>query len=308
MTEAVSLRHVSKRYGSVTALDGLTLGVNEGEVLGLLGHNGAGKTTTMKLILGLITPSTGQVQVFARDPHGRDATQLRFQIGFLPEHVSFYEQLSGREILVYFARLKRLNTGCLHDLLERVGLAAAADRRARTYSKGMRQRLGLAQALLGNPRLLLLDEPTIGLDPVATRDFFQMLDALRGAGVTILLSSHALPGIETHIDRAAILGHGRLLALGNLDSLRAQAALPFTLRVRGRWDAADWEKTLRNKGLAVKRVNGACIDLITPLTDKMDVIRLVVAEPRVEDIEVRPPTLEDLYVHFSRTDVIQGIS
>jgi len=136
----------------------------------------------MKLILGILSASSGQVRVFGEDPRGPDSGRLRFQLGYLPENVSFYDNLSGREVLAYFARLKRVAPSEVDRLLTRVGLDHAARRRVRTYSKGMRQRLGLAQALLGEPRLLLLDEPTAGLDPMATRDVYNTIDELRSRG------------------------------------------------------------------------------------------------------------------------------
>ncbi len=292
----VELQQVSKTYGSVTALDGLDLQLRPGEVLGLLGHNGAGKTTVMKLIPGLIRADTGRVTVFGADPRGPGAAELRGRLGYLPENVSFYRQLSGREVLHYCARLKRVATARADQLLEQVGLVEAAERRVKTYSKGMRQRLGLAQALLGEPRLLLLDEPTVGLDPVATRDCYALLDALRSRGVSVLLSSHVLADVEPHIDRAAILGHGRLLAAGSLAELRARSSLPLTIRVRGCLEGSDWPQP--PAGVPMRRLNGCQLELQVPAADKMELLRRLLAEPTVEDIELEPPSLATLYSHF----------
>src|SRR5690606_2470910 len=150
---AVEITNVSQRYGRMTVLENLNLHLEEGEVLGLFGHNGAGKTTSMKLVLGRLNPSEGQLRVLGRQPND---SGVRRQLGYLPENVTFYPQLSGRETLRHFARLKRAPTVQVDALLEKVGLTHAATRRVKTYSKGMRQRLGLAQALLGEPRLLLL--------------------------------------------------------------------------------------------------------------------------------------------------------
>ncbi|MFN2332197.1 MAG: ABC transporter ATP-binding protein, partial [Halomonas sp.] len=219
----IEMNSVGKRFGKLTALDEVSLTLGEGEVLGMMGHNGAGKSTSMKLILGLIRPTSGELKVFGHDPGGTAANDLRLRLGYLPENVQFYEQLSGFEVLDYFARLKRIGSGVVKPLLERVGLGHAMHRRVKTYSKGMRQRLGLAQALIGEPRLMLLDEPTVGLDPMATRDFYGMVDELRGRGVSVILCSHVLPGVERHIDRAAILGQGRMLASGSIDELLASA-------------------------------------------------------------------------------------
>jgi Cu-processing system ATP-binding protein len=202
-------------------------------------------------------------------------------------------------VLDYFSRLKRVHAKQRDALLERVGLAEAADRRVKTYSKGMRQRLGLAQALLGQPRLLLLDEPTVGLDPIAVRDFFSTLDELRKQGTTVILSSHILPGIEQHIDRVAILRSGSLRAMGTLEELRHQAGLPFTISASGHWPKGFWESRLDKQGIAQYQVNCTRIKIECSLDTKLDVMRLLLADDSVRDLEVQPPSLETLYVHYN---------
>ncbi|MFD2190684.1 ABC transporter ATP-binding protein [Pistricoccus aurantiacus] len=299
MTPVIAFDRVTKRYGDSKSLDALDLQVPPGEVLALLGHNGAGKTTAMKLILGLIVPSEGEVRVFGSSPQNAEASQLRHRLGFLPENVGFYEQLSGREVLDYFARLKRTDRRQIDGLLEQVGLGAAANRRVKTYSKGMRQRLGLAQALLGEPQLLLLDEPTTGLDPAATRDFYTTIEALRARGCTVLLSSHVLPGVEPYIDRALILGAGRRLALGSIDELRQQAALPLTIRVKGDWTVRP--PSVPEAEGTPSGLNGHAQEFRISPAHKMAVLRRLSQTPEVEDIELLPPTLEHLYTHFSAT-------
>ncbi|MBB3190317.1 ABC transporter ATP-binding protein [Halomonas cerina] len=299
MTAVIDFQGVTKRHGPLTRLDALDLTVNQGEVLALLGHNGAGKTTTMHLILGLISPSAGRVTVLGGAPDGVHAATLRRRLGYLPENVSFYDQLSGREVLDYLARLKRGNRRQVDELLERVGLGDAAQRRVKTYSKGMRQRLGLAQALLGEPQLLLLDEPTTGLDPAATRDFYDTVKALRERGCTVLLSSHVLPGVEPYIDRALILGGGRRLALGSLDTLRHEARLPLTIRARGRLVGQDWRHGWEDPRIEARPLNGHELTLSVPAEAKLAVLRRLADSPGVEDIDLQPPTLEHLYTHFS---------
>ncbi|HEX5514386.1 MAG TPA: ABC transporter ATP-binding protein [Gammaproteobacteria bacterium] len=300
MSDVIVFEGVGKRYGKLEPLSDLSFTVAEGEVVALLGHNGAGKTTSMKLILGLIAASSGTVRTFGGDPFGANTDALRCQLGYLPENVSFYEQLSGREVLTYFARLKRTAPAQIGELLARVGLAAAANRRVKTYSKGMRQRLGLAQALLGRPRLVLLDEPTTGLDPAATRDFYAMVKELRDGGCAVLLSSHVLPGIEPYIDRALILGDGRPLALGSIAELRQEAALPLIIRATGAWPAEAWNGNCW-EGAAVDLVYADTqrLELKVPAGDKMAVLRQLSSSAAVHDLELLPPTLESLYTHFS---------
>ena len=292
---AVEIAGVRQCYGQMTVLHDLDLSLGEGEVLGLFGHNGAGKTTSMKLILGLLQATAGQVRVLGRSPND---PQVRRQLGYLPENVTFYPQLSGRETLRHFARLKDAAVQQVDTLLEQVGLAAAADRRVKTYSKGMRQRLGLAQALLGAPRLLLLDEPTVGLDPIATQDLYQLLDQLRQQGTSIILCSHVLPGVEAHINRAAILAHGRLQAVGSLADLRKEAGLPALIRASGlaqrepllqRWQAAGHE---------ARAVGEGGLEVVADNRHKLELLRQLLVPGQAQDVDIHQPSLEDLYRHY----------
>ena len=297
---AVEIQGVSQRYGSMTVLHDLHLCLGEGEVLGLFGHNGAGKTTSKKLILGLLAPSAGQVRVLGRAP---DDPQVRRQLGYLPENVTFYPQLSGRETLRHFARLKGAAPGQVDELLEQVGLAHAVDRRVKTYSKGMRQRLGLAQALLGEPRLLLLDEPTVGLDPIATQDLYRLLDRLRGQGTSIILCSHVLPGVEAHINRAAILTQGRLLALGTLAALREEAGLPTLIRSSGLQRAAHLQKRWSEAGHVTQRWGAEGLQVAALNGNKLDLLRQLLDQDSPSDVEIVVPSLEDLYRHYMDSPV-----
>ncbi|MDH1236849.1 MAG: copper ABC transporter ATP-binding protein [Pseudomonadales bacterium RIFCSPHIGHO2_01_FULL_64_12] len=292
---AVEIQGVSQRYGSMTVLHDLNLNLGEGEVLGLFGHNGAGKTTSMKLILGLLSPSEGQVKVLGRAPND---PQVRRQLGYLPENVTFYPQLSGRETLRHFARLKGAAQSQVDELLEQVGLAHAADRRVKTYSKGMRQRLGLAQALLGEPRLLLLDEPTVGLDPIATQDLYQLIDRLRQRGTSIILCSHVLPGVEAHINRAAILAKGRLQAVGSLSQLRAEAGLPVRIRASGISERDSWLQRWTDAGHSARGLSETSLEVVAINGHKLVLLRQLLGESEPEDIEIHQPSLEDLYRYY----------
>ncbi|ETK17445.1 copper transport ATP-binding protein [Pseudomonas sp. FH4] len=291
----VEIEGVTQRYGHATVLHDLNLSLAPGEVLGLFGHNGAGKTTSMKLILGLLQASSGQVRVFGRAPSD---PQVRRMLGYLPENVTFYPQLSGLETLQHFARLKGAPMSQVATLLEDVGLTAAARRRVKTYSKGMRQRLGLAQALLGEPRLLLLDEPTVGLDPIATQDLYRLLDRLRGQGTSIILCSHVLPGVEAHINRAAILTQGRLLALGTLAALREEAGLPTLIRSSGLQRAALLQKRWSEAGHVTRRWGVEGLQVAAFNGNKLDLLRQLLDQDSPSDVEIIVPSLEDLYRHY----------
>ncbi|MGE8376572.1 MAG: ABC transporter ATP-binding protein, partial [Diaphorobacter nitroreducens] len=217
---AISLRGVSKHYGALHAVDGVDLDIPKGEIFGLIGHNGAGKSTLFKMMLGLVKPTQGTLLIAGAQVGGRGFRAARRQLGYLPENVVLYDNLDGLETLRFFARLKSAPLAQCADILERVGLAHAGKRPVREYSKGMRQRLGFAQALLGSPRVLFLDEPTNGLDPQAIRDFYTTLRGLQAEGVTMVITSHILAELQERVDRLAILSAGRIQALGSVQQLR----------------------------------------------------------------------------------------
>lgn len=230
--ETVIMRTVTRRYGRQVAVDAVDLILRPGECVGLVGHNGAGKSTMIKMMLGLVRPTSGSIQVLGEDPSAGHAVVARRALGYLPENVSLHPSLTGAETLAFYARLKGQPVKANTALLKRVGIDGAANRRVGTYSKGMRQRLGLAQALLGNPRALLLDEPTSGLDPASRQSFYEIIRDFRRDGATILLSSHALAELEGQIDRVVVLNHGRKVADGGLTELRNLAALEPRIRFR----------------------------------------------------------------------------
>jgi ABC-2 type transport system ATP-binding protein len=256
---AIETESLTKRYrlgwrrGEVLALDALNLRINEGEVYGLLGPNGSGKSTTLKLVLGLIRPTRGHARIFDRPC---TAVASRLDVGFLPENPYFYRYLSGAETLEFFGKLCGLSGPPLRqrveELLQLVGLAGAANRPLSGYSKGMLQRIGLAQALVHDPKLLLLDEPTAGVDPIGSKEIRDLIVRLRGMGKTILLCSHLLSQVQDVCDRVGILNLGRMVLEGRVaDLLRDQKRLSITVEslpeaARGQirqW-VEDWGATL----------------------------------------------------------------
>lgn len=298
MVDAIRFESLAKHYGDVAALDGISAGVPQGKVTGLIGHNGAGKSTLIKLILGLIRLSSGSLTVLGQSPWNQPV--LRQRIGYLPENASFYASLSGRELLHYLARLKRADTRQVDALLERVGLMPAANRRVGTWSKGMRQRFGLAQALLGAPELVLLDEPTTGLDPQATSELYRIIGELRADGASVLICSHLLAELEPHIDGALILRQGRLLAAGSLAELDALAALPAHMLLKPRGEAAGLLARLGARGLAASPRPDGRLAVEVARASKLEVLRGLLADPAIADIDVRAPTLAQLYDHLGQ--------
>ncbi len=299
MTDAaiLSIDGLTIRFGAVTAVDDVSLSVASGERVALLGHNGAGKSTLFKTVLGFLKPAAGHLSIAGAAPGSNAARQA---VSYLPEQVVFPKVLTGAEVLAHFARLKGVSPKTALPLLETVGIADAADRTVGTYSKGMRQRLGLAQALIGSPRLLLLDEPTSGLDPVSRREFYDVLEASARAGTAVLLSSHSLSEIENRIDRIAILTRGRLRAEGSLADLSRRAGLPIRIRV----EAAEGRVEAVHAHLGGERFNGRSVVITCRAEEKVGALaRLAELGSDVSDIDIALPDLDDVYRHYSAASV-----
>lgn len=223
---ALETRDLTKRYGDRTAVDSLSLQIRRGEIFGLLGPNGAGKTTTILMLLGLTEPTSGAAQVDGLDPR-RDPLAVKRRVGYLPDDVGFYDDVTARENLQYTARLNRMRepdaTERIEFLLDQVGLGEVIDRRVRTFSRGMRQRLGLADALIKRPSILILDEPTVNIDPEGVRELLKFVRDLRDdEGMTVLLSSHLLHQVEEICDRIGVFVEGQLVGLGTIAELAGE--------------------------------------------------------------------------------------
>ena len=250
MRIAIDLRDISVRFRdrgrTVEALQGITLSVNQGEVFGFLGPNGSGKTTTMLVLLGFIAPHAGRAAVFGEDVRMRIA---RERIGYLPERAEAYPFLTGRELLWMAGGLFRIPGGILKkrigELLDRVSLSDAADRRIATYSRGMLQRIGLAQALVNAPDLLILDEPTGGMDPLGRMEIRKIIADLRARGTTVFFSSHELSEVERVCNHVAIIADGRIAAWGTLSDL-----VPAGESLEGYFLRTVMEKAAREGGAA----------------------------------------------------------
>lgn len=291
--EALRIEAVGKRRGSQAVLSNVSLLVRPGERVALLGHNGAGKSTLMKIVLGLVQASSGTIAVTGAAP---GTIEARRATAYLPEAVAFHQALTGREQLTLFVRLAGVSKDVVGALLDRVGLTEAADRRIGTYSKGMRQRLGMAQVLLGKPKIALLDEPTSGLDPTSRQELYAIIDELAAGGTAVLIASHALTEVEARAERIAIMKDGRLVADDTLAKLSARAGLPIRIRVTARGAVADHVA----KTLGGTRVNGTMVDLLCQADAKMDQMKRIIAlGDAVTDFDISPPKLEELYRYYS---------
>ncbi len=224
---AIKTRGLTKRYGSFTAVDKLDLTVRQGEVFGLLGPNGAGKTTTILMLLGLSEPTSGTARVLDMDP-ARDPIAVKRRVGYLPDAVGFYGSLTGRQNLRYTARLngvpRKEAESHIDELLERVGLTNVANSRVDTYSRGMKQRLGLADVLVKRPSIVILDEPTTSIDPAGVTEVLELVRELARGGAAVLLASHLLHQVQQVCDEVGIFVAGKLIASGAMDKLSSQLA------------------------------------------------------------------------------------
>lgn len=292
---AIQLDGVTKRYGSLTAVRDLSLQVEDGEIYGFLGPNGSGKSTTINVLLDFVRPTEGRAEVFGIDCQEHPLA-VRERIGVLPEGFSVYNRLTGRQHLEFACESKAADTEP-DALLERVGLVESADRRASDYSKGMKQRLVLAMALAGEPDLLILDEPTTGLDPNGARRMRELIEAERDRGATVFFSSHILAQVDAVCDRVGILTNGELVAEDSIEALRESTGSVDELRVtvaqpdNGALDAVrslDGVSGVRTEGnsLLVDCANDAKADVIAAIEG---------AGVEVTDFSIEEASLEELF-------------
>ena len=304
MTLAIRTSGLTKRYDDVAAVDGLDLEVERGALYGFLGPNGAGKTTTIRMALGLIHATSGDVEVLGeRVTTDRGPLQ---RVGALVEEPAFYRYLSGRRNLEYFARAggrgedTRRRLARVDDCLANVGLTDAADKRVKAYSQGMRQRLGIALALLGEPELLMLDEPTNGLDPTGMREMRRLLRGMADAGTTVFVSSHLLAEVEAMCDRVGVMAQGRIVAEGPPGTLRGAAD-----RVRIEVDDVGAARAIleRTPGVSIASMSGdgsgvLQVTLVGDASAGALNTALVGAGIRVDALVPERDTLEDVFLHL----------
>ncbi|MDG5817947.1 ABC transporter ATP-binding protein [Natronococcus sp. A-GB7] len=299
---AINIDGVTKRFGDELALEGLDLTVREGEVYGFLGPNGAGKSTTINLLLDFIRPTAGGVTVFGRDAQ-EGSLEIRERTGILPEGIELYDRLTGRQHVEFAIESKAADDDA-DELLSRVGIADAADKKAGGYSKGMAQRLTLATALVGEPDLLILDEPSTGLDPNGAREMREIIREENRRGATVFFSSHVLGQVEAICDRVGILRDGELIAEDTIAGL--EDAVPDRTRLRVRLDRIPEDSAAALSAVesidGVSEVEAEGTTLVVSVADeaKTTVLRTIEEyDVTVEDFETDESSLEDLFVAYT---------
>jgi ABC-2 type transport system ATP-binding protein len=292
---AIRTSGLTKHYGAVRALESLDLEVRSGEIFGFLGPNGAGKSTLIRTLLGFLHPTAGSGQVLGMDIVA-DSVEIRRRVGYLPGGNSLYDSLSGADALDYLSDLQGREPTRRAELCQRLEMPdAVLRRRIRDYSRGMRQKIGVIQALQHDPDLAILDEPSEGLDPLMQQAFYGILEGLRAAGRTIFFSSHVLSEVERICDRVAIIRAGHLMALQHVDELLARRKRTVTLRWRGA--APDLSSV---PGLADVQVTGDRMHA-TLLGDVGPFVRAV-ASPSLVDLTIEPARLEEAFLEYYASD------
>lgn len=300
----IEAKGLTKRYGNAVAVDGVTFTVGAGEIFGLLGPNGAGKTTTILMLLGLSDISEGTARVFGHDP-AREPLAVKRRVGYLPDSVGFYDHMSAADNLHYTARLIGIPAAERNDrimaALEHVGLKDAAESRVGTFSRGMRQRLGLAEIIMKDARLAILDEPTNGLDPQASVELLDLIRSLKARGVSIVLSSHLLDRVQSVCDRVALFNAGKIALMGTVSDLGRQVlGSGYTVEVQA---DGGTDVTQRLRALpGVRSVEEICAGHWR-LACEQDLrgeaaAEVVAAGGRLKQLALDEPSLEDIYTRY----------
>ena len=296
--DAISVHGLTRRYGPVIGVEGLDLIAAPGEVVGFLGPNGAGKTTTIRCLAGLLRPSGGSVRVLGLDPIA-DHVRLAPRLGYLPGELRLYEELTGRAHLALLGDLQGAPSPRRDELCSALALSdAALDRPVRAYSRGMKQKVGLVAALQHDPEVVVLDEPTEGLDPLVQETFFSLLEDLRERGRTVLLSSHVLSEVERACSRVVIVRAGRVVAAGTVDALRGARAR----RVRLRFAAASAATTSAAAAPPAwsPEVDADVVRLVVPADAVVEALRGLLADEAVLDVVVEEASLDEAFLDLYR--------
>ena len=317
---AVKVEHLHKVFQSirgfwkqkkhpVVAVEDISFTIHKGELFGMVGPNGAGKTTTVKMLSTLLLPTSGTAEIFGLDIQ-RDTGEIRPRIGFtFGGNKGLYSRLSGLDNLRYFAELYRIDLGTINkridELLEIVGLAGRENDRVETYSSGMQQRLHLARAMLHDPDLIFLDEPTVGIDPIGAREIRALVKELVALGKTILLTSHYMYEMEELCDRIAVVNHGKIIALDKPAALKARSSGDSVVSIQSPHDSQALLEKLQalDQYLSRTHTSGDTLSIFTKTPSKvLNVLAPLLEQNVITNVEVRNATLEDVYVQIIQND------
>jgi len=305
MSEVIVTKDLTKKYGDFIAVDRLNLSVQKGEVFGLLGPNGAGKTTTILMILGLTEPTSGSIRVLGLDPTRQPLT-VKSHVGYMPDQVGFYDELTAYENLIYIAKLNGLSREeadrRIEAALEKVNLREVRDHPVGTFSRGMRQRLGVAEVLLKQPQIIIMDEPTQGLDPEGAREFLEIIRNLRSEGITILLSSHLLHQVQAVCDRVGLFYRGRMMLVGTVDELARQVlGKAFRIYLETPEVTQEALESLRRVpgAVNVRELSNTKIEIEAASDIRHEVASaFIAAGGRLHGLSMEAQSLDDIYAHY----------
>jgi len=281
----IEVRHLTKRYKYVVAVQDVSFAVKKGEIFGFLGPNGAGKTTTIRTILGFLKPNHGETFIFGKNIKN-DIVDIRKHVGYIPGELALYEHLTGRQCLQYFSSLRHTNLSLLDELLEIFQLPL--DRKIKTYSRGMKQKLGIVQAFMDDPEIVIMDEPTSGLDPLLQQKFYKFMRNEKKKGRTMFFSSHILSEVDKVCDRVGIIREGQLVALERIENLKRKKGKKIRLKIK--------ENSKELASFKNARIVDGWIEFATE--DNIDEVIKKIAKYTIVDLEIQEFSLEDIFMRY----------
>ena len=299
-SSAISVVELTKKFGGIAAVDHATFQIKKGEIFGFLGPNGAGKTTTIKAILALLHPDQGELRINGTDIFA-DEKKAKNQIGYLPEKVAFYDNLTALQNLMFYAEIKHASKESCLPLLKEFGLEESANKKVGAFSKGMTQRLGMARAVLGNPSILILDEPSSGLDPRGVVFIRERIKHMQEQGATVLVSSHILGEIQEMCDRVCIINKGKIVAVDKIENLGSRLRLRPKIVILLKKMTDEVIKAVEKvKDVDQVLAKGTMLEVTCQASAKANVILAVVkAKGNIMNLQIREPSLEDVFMRFT---------
>ena len=304
----IELKEVFKKFPEITAVDGVSLTIRQGEVYGLLGPNGAGKSTTISMIASLLSPTAGEITVKGFSV-SKNANQIKKLIGLVPQDIALYPTLTARENLEFWGKMYGLNGEKLKrrigEVLEIVGLTSREKNRVETYSGGMKRRINIAVGLLNQPELLIMDEPTVGVDPQSRNHILETVKGLNANGMTVLYTSHYMEEVEFLCDRIGIMDHGKLIAEGTKDELTLLVGDYHTIKIQAKGLNEDLLKALGQiPGVQSVKFVAENLEVLAPRGEGENILpeiirTLVIKSAKVESVQIQDPDLESVFLHLT---------